>query len=141
MKRNNQDYQKFSIYEEVFHIKFLSPLEKLTFATMYNLLSKGKGHLERGLMPNSFNTVINQHRGVFGIEEKIKKSEWQKAIDSLVSLDMLRSTGDYTERTEKFGRLITTTRKNYVLGNNGELQVKRAKNTIQTNSFNFKQLF
>ena len=80
MKRTKNEYNTFQIYEEALQLNFLSPLEKLTFASIYNLLSKGRGHLDKGLMPNSFNQVINQHREVFGIDKQIKKAEWQKAL-------------------------------------------------------------
>lgn len=141
MKRTQDTYNTYQIYEEALQFNFLSPLEKLTFSSIYNLLSKGKGHLERGLMPNSFNQVVNQHRMVFGIDKQIKKVEWQKALDTLVDLDMLQKVSNYKERIEKFGKLITVERENYILGDNGKLQVSRAKDILKSNSSSTKSLF
>ena len=141
MKRTKETYQSFEIYEEMNYIDFLTPLQKLVFASLYNLVSKGKGKLQMGLMVNSFSKILEQHYIQFGLNKKPTRKEWQLAIEELIKFDMINQVAPFKTQIEKMGRMIPVERPNYHISEFGRASIARAKDILKHKNLNLKSLF
>ena len=96
-----ETYTSFKLYEEVFNIKDLKPEHHIMMGVMYNITSKGKNVLYKGVLSSSVNDILRQNLHRFDIEKKPKNAEWYQYLEELSALGYLRRLKDvigYSDR-------------------------------------------
>ena len=127
MKRETTTYKGFSIYPEMHYLKNLLPADKLVFATLYNLTSKGKNTLKSGLHIKIFVSILNQHSMAFGIEKRLTKKDLGIALYNLTRSGHVRRLDDVQSISTYGGKQKNTSRPNFAIDTEGHKAVKEAK--------------
>jgi len=109
----------YNLYEEVYNIKGLSNEHHIMMAIMYNLTSKGKNVLHKGVLSSSVNEILKKNLHNFNIEKKPKNSQWYSYLEELSVLGHLRRVNDVVGTSWRHNGPIDIINPNYVITKQG----------------------
>jgi len=136
---SNKTYTTFRLYEEVFNPNFdsFTPEHHIMMGVMYNITSKGKHVLHKGVLSSSVNDILKQNLHRFNIEKKPKNAQWYSYLEELSSLGYLRRLKDVIGYSYRPNGRVEVPNPNYVITDEGLKLFKHSdKPTI-----NFNKLF
>ena len=116
---SNKTYTTFNIYEEALRIKGLKPEHHLMMAVMYNITSKGKHILKKGVLSSSVNDIIRQNLHKFSLEKKPKNAEWYQYLEELKSLGFLERLSDVIGLSHRPNGTVEVRNPNYKITEQG----------------------
>ena len=133
-----QTYTSFNIYEEVFNIKHLSNEHHLMMGVMYNITSKGKHVLAKGVLSSSVNDIIKQNLSRFNLEKRPKNAQWYSYLEELTALGYLRRLTDCVGLSHRPNGSVEIITPNYCIT---ELGLELFKDDPTEPPYNQSQLF
>ena len=119
-----ETYTSFKLYDEVFNITTLKPEHHIMMGVIYNITSKGKNVLHKGVLSSSVNDILKQNLHRFNLEKKPKNAEWYQYLEELASLGYLRRLKDVIGYSDRPNGRIEVRNPNYVITDEGMLLFK-----------------
>ena len=116
----------YNLYEEVYNIKGLSNEHHIMMAIMYNLTSKGKNVLHKGVLSSSVNEILKKNLHNFNIEKKPKNSQWYSYLEELTALGYLRRLNDVIGYSDRPNGRFEVRNPNYIITDEGMQLFKHA---------------
>lgn len=136
---SNKTYTTFKLYEEVFNPNFdtFTAEHHIMMGVMYNITSKGKHVLHKGVLSSSVNDILKQNLHRFNIEKKPKNSQWYSYLEELSSLGYLRRLKDVIGYSDRPNGRFEVKNPNYCITEEG---MQLFKHTSKP-SYDLTQLF
>ena len=136
---SNKTYTTFNLYEEVFNPNFdtFTPEHHIMMGVIYNITSKGKHVLHKGVLSSSVNDILKQNLPRFNIEKKPKNSQWYSYLEELAALGHLRRLSDVIGYSDRPNGRIEISNPNYCITDEG---MKLFKNAAKP-AFDLTKLF
>ena len=125
-----ETYTSFKLYEEVFNPNFdhLSPEHHIMMGVIYNITSKGKNVLYKGVLSSSVNDILKQNLHRFNIEKKPKNAQWYQYLEELAALGYLRRVSDVIGYSDRPNGRVEVRNPNYVITEAGMQLFKHRDN-------------